>query len=44
MVSSDATGTTLEFKPPGSFEPITDMVGGGPFALEGRGVMFRVMI
>lgn len=29
----DALGTTLEFKPPGTFEPITDMVGGGPFNL-----------
>jgi hypothetical protein len=27
----DALGTTLEFKPPGTFEPITDLVGGGPF-------------
>ena len=26
-------GTTLEFKPPGTFAPITDMVGGGPFGL-----------
>jgi ADP-ribosyl-[dinitrogen reductase] hydrolase len=30
----DAVGTTLEFKPPGTFEPIADMVGGGPFRLE----------
>ena len=30
----DALGTTLEFKPPGSFEPIDDMVGGGPFRLQ----------
>ena len=30
----DAVGTTLEFRPPGSFEPITDMLGGGPFGLE----------
>ena len=27
----DAVGTTLEFKQPGTFEPIDDMVGGGPF-------------
>ena len=27
-------GTTLEFSAPGMFEPITDMVGGGPFRLE----------
>src|SRR5262249_49165647 len=26
-------GTTLEFSPPGSFTPITDMIGGGPFDL-----------
>lgn len=30
----DAVGTTVEFSPPGSFEPVTDMVGGGPFELE----------
>ena len=30
----DAVGTTLEFAPPGSFTPITDMVGGGPFNLQ----------
>ena len=30
----DAVGTTLEFKPPGSFKPISDMVGGGPFRLK----------
>ncbi len=33
LAVGDAVGTTLEFKPPGSFEPITDMVGGGPFQL-----------
>lgn len=30
----DALGTTLEFRSPGSFAPITDMVGGGPFHLK----------
>lgn len=30
----DAVGTTLEFRSPGSFTPITDMVGGGPFGLK----------
>jgi len=30
----DALGTTLEFKPPGSFLPINDIVGGGPFNLK----------
>lgn len=34
LAVGDALGTTLEFKRPGSFEPITDMVGGGPFSLE----------
>lgn len=33
LAAGDALGTTLEFRRPGSFEPITDMVGGGPFAL-----------
>jgi len=33
MAAGDALGTTLEFKPPGTFEPITDMLGGGPFRL-----------
>ena len=30
----DALGTTLEFKPPGTFTPIAEIVGGGPFGLE----------
>lgn len=34
LAAGDALGTTLEFKPPGSFEPINDMVGGGPFRLK----------
>lgn len=34
LATGDALGTTLEFKPPGSFAPLTDMVGGGPFGLE----------
>ncbi len=33
LACGDALGTTLEFKPPGSFAPIDDMVGGGPFRL-----------
>jgi ADP-ribosylglycohydrolase len=33
LAAGDALGTTLEFKPPGGFAPITDMVGGGPFRL-----------
>ena len=34
LAAGDALGTTLEFKPPGTFEPINDIVGGGPFGLE----------
>lgn len=34
LAVGDAVGTTLEFKPRGSFKPITDMVGGGPFKLK----------
>ena len=34
LAAGDALGTTLEFKPPGTFEPIEDMVGGGPFNLQ----------
>jgi ADP-ribosylglycohydrolase len=33
LACGDAVGTTLEFEPPGSFTPIEDMLGGGPFAL-----------
>lgn len=34
LAAGDALGTTVEFKAPGSFSPLTDMVGGGPFRLE----------
>src|SRR6266571_2081460 len=34
MAIGDAVGTTLEFSQPGSFAPIDDMVGGGPFGLK----------
>jgi len=34
LAVGDALGTTLEFKSPGTFEPLTDMVGGGPFNLQ----------
>jgi ADP-ribosyl-[dinitrogen reductase] hydrolase len=34
LAVGDALGTTLEFRPPGTFAPLTDMVGGGPFGLE----------
>jgi len=33
LAVGDALGTALEFKRPGSFSPITDMIGGGPFDL-----------
>ena len=33
LAVGDAVGTTLEFKPRGSFRPIADMTGGGPFHL-----------
>lgn len=33
LACGDAVGTTLEFMQRGTFEPITDMVGGGPFDL-----------
>lgn len=33
LAVGDALGTTLEFKAPGSFVPLQDMVGGGPFGL-----------
>lgn len=34
MAAGDAVGTTLEFRTPGSFRPIQEMVGGGPFGLK----------
>jgi len=34
LATGDAVGTTVEFKSRGSFQPITDMVGGGPFDLK----------
>jgi len=34
LAAGDALGTALEFERAGSFEPIEDMVGGGPFGLE----------
>lgn len=34
LAVGDAVGTTVEFQPPGAFEPVTDLVGGGPFDLE----------
>ena len=34
LAVGDALGTTIEFKAPGSFVPVKDMVGGGPFGLK----------
>lgn len=34
LAVGDAIGTTVEFMPRGSFAPLTDMVGGGPFNLQ----------
>ncbi|MEJ8852785.1 ADP-ribosylglycohydrolase family protein [Variovorax rhizosphaerae] len=33
LACGDAVGTTVEFSPRGSFKPVTDMSGGGPFHL-----------
>jgi ADP-ribosyl-[dinitrogen reductase] hydrolase len=33
LACGDAVGTAVEFMPKGSFEPVADMVGGGPFGL-----------
>jgi len=33
LAAGDAVGTTVEFKRRGTFEPLTDMIGGGPFRL-----------
>ena len=33
LAAGDAVGTTVEFKEPGTFAPMTDMVGAGPFRL-----------
>ena len=34
LAAGDVLGATLEFSPPGNFEPVDDVVGGGPFGLE----------
>ena len=34
LAVGDAVGTTVEFKEPGGFEPLTDMIGGGVFRLK----------
>jgi len=34
LACGDALGIALEFKPPGTFNPITTMIGGGPFKMK----------
>ena len=34
LAVGDAVGTTVEFMPPGSFDKVTDMQGGGKFSLQ----------
>lgn len=34
LAAGDALGTTVEFRPPGTFAPVVEITGGGPFALE----------
>jgi ADP-ribosylglycohydrolase len=34
LACGDAVGTTVEFSAPGTFPPVEDMTGGGPFALK----------
>ncbi len=34
LAAGDALGTTIEFSRPGSFKPLKDIVGGGPFRLK----------
>ena len=34
LAVGDAVGAAVEFSPRGSFDPVTDMIGGGPFGLQ----------
>ena len=34
LAAGDALGTTVEFKSPATFTPVTDIIGGGPFHLK----------
>jgi len=34
LAAGDAVGTAVEFSPRGTFSPVTDLVGGGPFGLK----------
>jgi ADP-ribosylglycohydrolase len=33
LAAGDAVGAAVEFQPPGTFQPVGDMLGGGPFGL-----------
>ena len=33
LATGDALGAAVEFKPPGTFPPVSDMTGGGPHGL-----------
>ena len=34
LAVGDALGAAIEFRPPGTFKPVEEMTGGGPFKLE----------
>lgn len=34
LAIGDALGASIEFRPPGTFEPLADMIAGGPFNLQ----------
>ncbi|MCJ7512435.1 MAG: ADP-ribosylglycohydrolase family protein [Anaerolineales bacterium] len=34
LAAGDALGAAIEFRPPGTFKPVEDMTGGGPFKLD----------
>ena len=34
LAVADCMGVALEFTDPGSFQPVNDMIGGGPFNLD----------
>ena len=44
LAIGDAVGTTVESMPPGSFEKVTDMQGGGKFSLQPGQVREYVVI
>ena len=44
LVVGDAVGTTNEFQPAGSFEPITDMVGGAFYGIEAIPASWRTTL